>query len=283
MGLEVLQRSSTANLIALATVRLRLLGDATDATQDAILAELIASASDAMQQYARPMGRQQYRWTTGGHERQRLILPRCPIDADSVTAEELDEPEDAAGSGTVIEDIVVADAAAGILFLQDGWPGWLAGYAQAPEPLLVVTFRGGYILPDQISTWATSQTWVAGAWVRPTSPALSRWLFEVTTGGADGGTEPTWSTADETGDTISDGAATLTARDAVELPRAASDHCYREIVARYESLQVSSAIKRIKGGSFELERFASVAPAGDQGLQASTRAWLDSMFYGVAA
>ena len=72
--------------------------------------------------------------------------------------------------------------------------------------------------PDQVATWAVNAVKTAGVWVRPSSPTLSPLLFECTTAGTThAATEPTWPTT--TGETVTDGTAVWTARDAAELPQ----------------------------------------------------------------
>jgi hypothetical protein len=59
------------------------------------------------------------------------------------------------------------------------------------------------------TTWTATDTYSVGDLVRPTTGGG---LFEVTTAGTGGGTEPTWANSPDVGDTIADGTATLTRR-----------------------------------------------------------------------
>jgi hypothetical protein len=59
------------------------------------------------------------------------------------------------------------------------------------------------------TTWTATDTYTVGDLVRPTTGGG---LFEVTTAGTGGATEPTWTNSPDVGDTIADGSATLTRR-----------------------------------------------------------------------
>lgn len=280
MGLRVTAPSSTSNLVTLSSVRLRILGDATDATEDTLLGELIAEASAGIQTYLWPVARQTYEWRTGGTGNHELMLPRWPVDSDSITVTEIDEAGDTIASGTTNTDWTVKDAAAGLLFLDTGWTRHQRAFLEDAEERWVTVFKGGWVLPDQVSTWATSQTWVLGEWVKPTAatPAkTSRWLFEVTTGGASDSTEPDWSTATDAGDTITDNAATLTARDAVELPDALRSLCHREIYRRYQQVAVAPGITREQVGnvSTDYARPSEIGGILDPVVERGLNVWKD--------
>lgn len=204
MAVRVLTAARTQALVGLAVVKDRL--HITGTAQDAALTLLIAEASSAIVAWlARPLARQRYEQACRGNGRRRLLLDRHPVDRDSVTVEV---------DGEAVTDFVVVEPEGGMLSRGVGWPRPSAELDD--ENNVVVTYRAGYVLPEMISTWTASATAVLGEWLRPTSPALTPFLLEVTTGGALGGTEPTYPAAG--GGTVASGAAVLTARDAAELP-----------------------------------------------------------------
>jgi hypothetical protein len=206
MALRVLTASSTAALIALATVKDRL--GITDTAQDTQLNQLIAEASSAIVAYlGRDLARQRYEQSTRGDHRRRLLLERFPVDRDSITL---------TVDGTAATDFAIYDASVGMLSRAIGWP--CPSSADDDENNVVATYKAGYVLPDQISTWTAAATATLGKWLRPTSPALSPLLFEITTGGTlHAATEATWPTT--AGQTVTNGTAVMTARDAQELPQ----------------------------------------------------------------
>ena len=86
-----------------------------------------------------------------------------------------------------------------------------------------IAYSAGWVMPDQLSTaWQASTAYAAGAWVQDQNDLDYPLIFEVTTAGTSGGSEPDWSSAVADGDTITDNAVTWTAReqrlpDALEL------------------------------------------------------------------
>jgi hypothetical protein len=224
----VLERAPTRNLVDLATVRDRLLDG--DTSEDALLAQLVSEASGAIADYlwgpGSNLGRQRYQATLAGTGRHRLNLPRIPLDPASLTVT-IDDVALVAGT-----DYEVEDAAAGILWRGDRWAMRSYSAGEEPRAYIVCDWRGGWVLPDMLRTWATGLTLAAGDWLRPTSAALSPLLFEVTAAGAsDAGTEPTWPTV--AGETVAVGTATATARQADELPESLQSLAYVEVYHRY--------------------------------------------------
>jgi len=205
VALRVLTRSAYGSLVTLAAAKAQL--GISGATEDAAVAALLERVRGLFEgELGRPLLRQRYLEALPVTSRHRVALSAFPVDAHQVTAEAYDE--------TLEADAI--DPAAGILYRNAGWSGGTAGPEEA-EPELEVTYHGGWLPPDAVQTWATGLTLAAGAWLRPSSPALSPWLFEVTTAGASGaGPEPVWPTT--AGATVAVGTATATARDAVEVP-----------------------------------------------------------------
>lgn len=205
MALRVLTASSTQALITLATVKDRL--GITDTSEDTRLGQLIAEASSAITSYlGRDLARQRYQQSTRGNGERRLLLERFPVDRDSITL---------TIDATAYTDFAVFDADVGILSRALSWT--CPSSSDDDENNIVVTYRAGYVLPDLVDTWTAGATAVLGEWLRPTSPALSPLLFEITTGGTlHASVEATWPTT--AGQTVTNGTAVMTARDAQELP-----------------------------------------------------------------
>lgn len=242
MSLSVLTRSTTQDLVALATVKTRL--GITDTSKDALLAILITAASAAISGYlGRPLSREQYQEARPGDGERRLLLPRYPIDPDSVTA---------TIDGDAVTDFVIRDKAIGLLYRGSSWT--VSTDADAPDNV-TVTWKAGYVLPDQISTWATGAALTAGSWLRPTSPRLSPLLFEIAAGGTTSGSEPTWPTVTG-GSAISlGGGVTVNPRDAIELPTRLADLAYVEVYYKYQN--IPPGLSSIEGDGFSESYFAT--------------------------
>ena len=268
MSLQVLTYASTQNLVALATVKLRLGID--DTSQDALLTDIIKGASDAITGYVgRPFSRQTYLETLSGRsspyyvgtgyamgrstlaseaDDRRLHLSCYPVDPDLVTL-----TIDFGAGATTETDFVVENPAVGTLFRIYGWP---QSYYQPRLPgarageNIAVTYTAGFVLPDQVFTWAgTGLSLALGQWVRPTSPALTPLLFECTTAGAVSGSEPTWPTTTG-GGAISLGGASVTPRQARELPARIADLCYLEVLSRYHRRAMMPGLASQSGAGF---------------------------------
>ena len=210
MALEVLQAAPVAALMPLGRVKARL--NITGSTADETLGEIIAEASGGIAAlFDDPLVRQSYREALGSHCRTRIQLSRWPVDPDSVAV---------TVDGVAVTDFSIEDPAHGWLYRAGGWGGY-ASPGEDPERRILVTYKGGYVpqgaasAAGVVTTWEASAAYALGAWVRPSSPALTPLLMECTAAGAAGATEPTWPAA---GATVGDGAATWTARQAQELP-----------------------------------------------------------------
>jgi len=260
VALRVLTRSAYGSLVTLAVAKSHL--GVSGVTEDAAIAALLERVRGLFEgELGRPLLRQRYLEALPVTSRHRVALSAFPVDAYQVTAEAYGE--------TLEPDAI--DPAAGILYRSAGWSGG-AAEPQEAAPELEVTYTAGWLPPDAVQTWATGLTLAAGAWLRPTSPALSPWLFEVTTAGATGdGAEPTWPTT--AGETVTAGTAVLTARDAVEVPRGV------EAVAVYVTGLLYAATKREAGltslsaDGFSASWAATVAAAA--GLPEEARRALD--------
>lgn len=212
MALRVIIPAPVTDLVELASLKARLVIEDTD--DDAVLAEYIDEAGSLFRDsevFGREILRQQYEETFYPDAVRRELRLSCnPVDPESVSVE-ID--------GEAITDFEVRDADAGILYRQVGWP---ASSASAEGDGTVVTYKGGFLLPASatakgvVTSWAASQAYVVGAFVRAVG-APSALRFECTTAGTShASTEPTWPTA--AGGTVTDGTVVWTARTAQELP-----------------------------------------------------------------
>lgn len=210
MGIEVLTRASNSNLIELASVKTRLGIEGT--SEDETLTELIEEASSSIVDYiGRPLARQRYRETIAGEDRPRIVLSRYPVDTDSVTV---------TVDGIEETDHVIENPANGVLYLSGGWPRTFptnyVDYRYGGEKDITVTYTAGYLLPGDVASWTASTAVALHTWIRPSTASLSPYLYQVTTAGITGASEPSYPAS--TGLTVASGTAVLTARDAVELP-----------------------------------------------------------------
>lgn len=203
MSLAVLTPAAVTDLIELASVKSRL--GISDSSEDTLLAEYIDEACAMVREgLGRELARQRYTETFWPRVTSTDLVLGCnPIDPDSVTITIEDE-------ALAADDFEIRDASAGLLWRQSGWP---AGDE------IAVTYIGGFLISGSatakgvITTWAVSQAYAVGAWVR--TAALTPLRLECTTAGTSGSSEPTVPAA---GSTVTDGTAVWTARQAEELP-----------------------------------------------------------------
>lgn len=246
MSLRVLVASSTAKLMSLADVKLRL--GITDSSQDTVLGQIIDDASSAIATYlGRDLARQRYLETVAGTGRVRLLLSRYPLDRDSITLT-IDDLADT--------DWSVEDAETGRLWRDSGWPAGIWAIGEEPERSTAVTYKAGYVLPDQIVAWSTLLVVVAGSWVRPTVTATAPpLLMECTTAGTMAAGEPTWPIV--AGGTVTSGTAVFTARDAKELPHHLRDIAWLLVYAKYRDLFRAPGVASLSGDGFSASFFAT--------------------------
>lgn len=220
MAIRTLTPPTSDKLISLSQVKLYLGETGTD--RDTLLASLISDASSSMLSFlgVHP-GRQRYQETGFGNGQVHRHLSRLPVEEGTLTTT-LDD--------TAITDWTLADPATGLVYRETYWT-----QTAASSPNLVDTYYAGYLLPDQVSTWAASTAYTAGKFARPSStssPSLFR--FECTTAGTSGSTEPTWPSV--LAGTVLDGTTIWTARAVQELPAVVSSWCYAEVLRALSSL-----------------------------------------------
>lgn len=148
MALTVTSRAAHRGLASLAAAK-ELLQVQDDTAQDALLANLLGRASDAIERYCRrPFARESVTETVPGYGDLILELSRRPlVRITSVTY---------TPSGEAITDAVIEDAGLGWLYREKGWL-WttqrgvvLTDYV-APNtdmPNYSVTYVAGYLVPD---------------------------------------------------------------------------------------------------------------------------------------
>lgn len=211
--LTVVTPAMAKRLVPVATVRAEL--GILDTSEDAKIGALIDALS---REFAgatglnRPLLRQTYA------ERTRLVdlgddfdgnllqLARWPIESVTSVAT-------AAGAAVDAADYAIVGEQRASLYRNDGW---LCGTDY------LLTYVAGWIPPGDgpglLLAWSASATKKLGAWTKPVDVANGEnpLLFQCTTSGATGGTEPTWPTT--AGGTVTDGTVTWTARAASELP-----------------------------------------------------------------
>lgn len=242
MALRVLTAASTSALITLAAVKDRL--GITDSSQDAALTQLIAEASSAIVAFlGYDLARQRYEERRPGNGSALLQLARFPIDRASVSL----EIDDVAQT-----DFSVDDEMLGHLFRPCGWTGPCSA---EDRNNVVIAYKAGYVLPGQITTWTAGATVALGSWLRPTSPALSPLLFEVTTAGILHSAEPTWPTTVDA--TVVNGTATLTARDAIELPAVIQQCAWLTVYDFQQRVSRAPGLSSLSADGFEQSFFAT--------------------------
>lgn len=207
---------------------------------DTLLGELIDEVSSDVTEYlGRPLAYQQYEEKFRGNGENYLQFSRWPLDGDSsritVTID-----------GTADTDWEVADFGAGILYRDSTW-------VKDNEFSTVVTYYAGYLMPGQVSAWATGAK-VLGQFVSPTVStsssfaAVSPLVYEATTAGTSAGTEPTWPMT--LGGTVTDGTAVWTARSITPIPAWLSALVLAEVRDRYYKRLERSDVSAIREGSF---------------------------------
>lgn len=196
------------NIAVLADVKTDL--GITDTSEDTKLRRLIAAAGAAFagpQGMARPPWRQTYAEQTNGDGSNILLLHRWPVESVTSVTYPASDPDTIDAT-----EYSIAGENRGMLYRRYGWS------KPCDETLYdyLVTYVGGWLMPDQIADWSAAAAKTAGVWVRSTSPT-SLLRFECTTAGTTHATtEPTWPTT--VGGTVTDGTVVWTAREASELP-----------------------------------------------------------------
>ncbi len=212
--LTVVTPAMAKRLVPVATVRSEL--GIPDTSEDAKIGALIDALSRefaGMNGLQRPLLRQTYRERLRFHEFRDeldgsiLSLGRWPIESvSSVATAADDEVVDPAEYEIALEH-------RSALYRECGWScgvdylaTYIAGWVPAGD-------GPGLVLP-----WSAIAVKVAGAWAKPVAAANGEnpLLFQCTTAGTTGASEPAWPTT--AGLTVVDGSVTWTARTAAELP-----------------------------------------------------------------
>lgn len=245
----VLELSSTARLVALATVKLRL--GITDSAQDSLLTDLIDEASSAITDVLDfELARQRYEDRFFGNGRRTLVLGRWPVDPATLTI--------------TVDDVAVTDFEldpdSGLVYRQLGWPS-----GDGEDRNILADYFAGYILPDQIQTWSAALAIdaVAAPWARPSSPSLSRFLFLADDDGTTGGAEPTWPTT--AGGAVDDNGITWTAHVAQALPKVLSGVAIGVVRSLFHRRNLDPATTQIQADGFS-QSFLATAQSASSGV-----------------
>lgn len=219
--LSVVTPAMSRLVVPRATVKSELGIASGDTTYDAKLDRVIASVSRAFgQELRRPPARQTYLERCNGGGGTLLALHRWPI--ESVTSVAYGGVENAETIDAAEYSVALEERSA--LYRPNGW-----ACSPRVDPAngadlydYGVTFVAGWLPPGSgpglLQVWSATSARALKSWTKPAAAANGEvaLLFECTTAGTTGGTEPTWPTT--SGDTVTDGAAVWTARTAVELP-----------------------------------------------------------------
>lgn len=143
--------------------------------------------------------------------------------------------------------------------------------------LYSATYVAGWIPRGEgagyVSKWQASTTYVAGSFVKPNaaSNGAITLLYECTTDGAGGATEPTWPTS--AGSTVTDGTVTWTAREAQELPRDIQEAAIVAVGAWYRGgLELPVGIQSERIGAHQVDYDYEAARSGLPALPPAARA-----------
>lgn len=185
--------------------------------------------------------------------------------------------------GTVVDSTTYSIRGAKI-FRSYGWPRWRRRDALTLAPAMgeqdvehyMTALTAGWLMPGQVSAWAaladlsglvgasTSYGASRGGWCRPTDITIKARL-ELTTAGTTGATEPDWSSY-AVGETITDGSAVWTVRDAVELPADLSEAAMLWILDVFKRRAPAEDLRFISDAgaskSFAVEQLRSGPPLG---------------------
>lgn len=266
MSLEVTTRALVRDLMPLDKIKNRL--EADDSDND-LLGDFLTTASRLIEvELGRDLARQSYVETLPGKGRQRILLSRFPIDTDSLTV---------TINGEATTSFTVEDWRTGTLLHDSCWPS-------GDDLCIEATYVAGYVLPDSFQEWRDSEARGLGEWTQPSDPSTSSFLFEVTTAGTTGPSEPDWSTATAGGDTVTDNDITWTARRAERLPVDLEIATYLQTKHFFDGTSIPTGVHRVSIDDIS-ETYSTqfdtpdVAP-GAVSLTGAVRALLNGRRYG---
>lgn len=196
-----------------------------DSTSDPKLRRLIYAAGSAfagMGGLGRPFLRQTFLEKTQGDGGPLLVLSRWPIESVTSVTYGISDPTTITAS-----EYSIALEGRNALYRSTGWSGPCEDIRQRVVTggdfySYSATYVAGWVPPGDgpglVDKWRATTARVAGSFVKPDSAANGAitLLYECTTAGTSGASEPTWPTT--SGSTVTDGTVTWTARDAMELP-----------------------------------------------------------------
>lgn len=258
---------ASQNLITLSQVKLYL-GE-TGTSKDALYTALISGVSASMiamigvhpgRQRCEELGRGEYGGVVSRY------LSRLPVEEGSLTII-LDGTTLTPTYAWPVADtayFILEDPEQGLIYRPEGWASESL-YSASTSPGLIDRYYAGFLLPDQIRTWAASTAFLVGSFARATVPNLLRFEATASTGNT-GSAEPVWPTT--IGGTVVDGGVTWTARAARELPEHISLHCYAEVLRAIGNLDTAPGVSSWTVEGVSESRFATHT---DRALAPSTR------------
>lgn len=261
----------STNLVSLADLRTYL--GISGSSLDAILQlHLDATYADFSEYVGRPLARATFTERLPGDGGHYLLLSRWPVESIASITAGIDSPETVTASTySIASGASQSSPRRDRVYRADGWSytydrltrGVLDPAYSGTAPLhYTVTFTAGYLMPDQVTAWATGATFAQYAWTRSSDPTVML-RFECTTAGTTGGSEPTWPTT--VGGTVTDGTVVWTAREATELPANLREAAKIVAASKYRGDDdVPANIKREKDAGGEIEYFpAEYGSGGD--------------------
>lgn len=244
MDIQVTTPAASHALLTVAAMKSRLgIADA-DTSKDTRVQELIdAISAAAVTHFGLPLVYQGYRVKMAGSGRQRLLLPRRPLDREGLEVRQDDE---------LLDDVEISNAQHGELWRELGFPVGCAPVAETGEDRYQIDLFAGHVPPAKLRAWSAAATLSVGDWVAPTNPAVSGLFFRVTTGGVTGGTEPSWPTVPGV---FPEGAIEYVATDVPRVPHDILRGAIFAVVSWYrmETGAALAGVKRDKLGPHEIE------------------------------
>ncbi len=224
-----------------------------DTSEDSRIDALIIAASEQIRQLlGREPWLQTYLENRPGQGGTNLLLRHWPLKGDpaSVTV----------GTGSSPSTVTASTYSVGgngrrdRLFRTSLWPvaSVLAGdpIYGSQQPGINVTYSGGWVMPDEILSWPTSEAVSADAWYE-SSNADEPFIFQVSTAGTTDSSEPTWPTVAE--GTVTDNTAIFTAYQQ-RLPRPLEEAALMLTVGLFSGgMGRPAGIKSEAGDGFKIE------------------------------
>lgn len=244
MDIQVTTPAASHALLTVAAMKPRLgIADA-DTSSDSQIEELIeAISAAAVEHFGLPLVYQGYRVTMAGSGRQRLLLPRRPLDRAGLEVRLDDE---------LLDDVEISNAQHGEIWREFGFPVGPTPVTELGADRYQIDCFAGHVPPAQLRIWSPNEELAAGDWIAPTNPAVSSLYFRVVTGGTTGADEPDWPT--EPGD-FAEGALEYVATAVPRVPQTIIRGAIFAVVSWYrlERGAALAGVKRDRMGPHDIE------------------------------